>query len=99
MVLARRLSSSAKLVSVFGRLERLAAGERAAGADRMGGGLLHLARQRVHVGIKPHAEQEGGIDLLGLRMGGGLVEHAESAVRSCTKIGTETLYMEMVMER
>src|SRR5216684_338234 len=24
---------------------------------------------------------------------------AESAVKSCTKIGTETLYMEMVMER
>ena len=54
--------------------QRLGAGQRAARADRMRARLLHLAAEREHVGRKPHVDQEGGIDLLGLGVRGGLVE-------------------------
>ena len=71
---AIRALSSPMSGSVSPNVRGSATGQQRAGNDRVPIGLRRPAAQAVHVGIEPHVEKDGGIDLSRLGMGRGLVE-------------------------
>ena len=78
---------------VVGEARRLLPGQARAGVLGEVGGQLHLLGEREHVGEESGLAVDGGVDLLGRRMGRGLAERRRQAVEIFVKTGIEAWYM------